>query len=381
MDSAEETLQFIKDSNFHISSDKYAILMVGYTRLGDFRKVWETFQRMLNDGLKADFNTLAVLLKSYAHAEVDEFAYLEGEIVHLMSTEKILDEVTSEPVSLDLNSFDTAKTTTPPWLFTPLINVYFKRSAWDRAIDIFNRFLQISATEDHGSPPNLQMYKSMMQVYRAGGDMEGVRSMWQGLRATALRFHKSIDLRHAGRKAIMEPYRLDLCGALSIMIRAMADIKDIKAIETEIESLQNAGYVLDNVNWNDYVQALVLTGELMKAAMVCEKNLMKCWQELRLYFFYSDVTMRGGEGGVMPPVRPFVRTIEAIGTELKRLDARRKAGDDDAKALLVAVFRDAPTTWEACDGLEDMESRAGKEMMFRLQRKSRGREGDRRGVY
>ncbi|KAI5851055.1 hypothetical protein BZA05DRAFT_399615 [Tricharina praecox] len=380
MESAEETLQFIKDSDFHISSDKYAILMVGYTRLGDFRKVWETFQRMLNDGLKADFNTLAVLLKSYAHAEVEEFADLEGDIVHLLSTEKILDEATNEPVTLDLNSFSNVKTATPPWLFTPLINVYFKKSAWDRAIDVFNRFLKISSTQKYGSPPNLQMYKAMMQVYRAGGDIEGVRSMWQGLRSTAIHFHKSIDLRRAGRKAIMEPYRLDLCGALSILIRGMADIKDIKAIELEIESLQKAGYELDNVNWNDYVQALILTGELKKAVMVCEKNLMKYWKELRLYFFYSDVTMRGGEGGVMPPVRPFIRTIEAIGTELKRLDERRKAGDDEAKAQLVAVFRDAPTTWEACDGLEDMESRASKEMVFRLQRKSRSGEGD-RNVY
>jgi len=367
MDSAEETLQFIKDSNFLISSDKYAILMVGYTRLRDFRKVWETFQKMLDDGLKADFNTLAVLLKSYAHAEVEEFAEIEGDIVHLLSTEKILNEVMREPASLDRNSFHSVKTATPPWLFTPLINVYFKKSAWDRAIDIFNRFLQISAAEKYGAPPNLQMYKSMMQVYRAGGDMEGVRSMWHGLRTTAMHFHKSIT----GRKAIMEPYRLDLCGALSILIRAMADIKDIKAIESEIESLQQAGYELDNVNWNDYVQALILAGELMKGAMVCEKNLMMYWKELRLYFMYSDVTMRGGEGVVMPPVRPFVRTIEAIGTELKRLDERRKAGDSDAKAQLVAIFRDAPTTWEACDGLEDMESRASKEMVYRLQRKSR----------
>ncbi|KAA8910558.1 hypothetical protein FN846DRAFT_939067 [Sphaerosporella brunnea] len=373
MEAAESTLEYIKDSGFHLSSDKYAILMVGYTRLGDFRKVWETFQKMLQSGLEADFNTLAVLLKSYAHSEAEDFLEVEGNMVHLVSTEKMLDQIITEERELDLNSFDAVKTATPPWLFTPLINVYWKKSAWDRAIAIFNKFLRTSEAETFGASPNLQMFKTMMQVYRGGGDVDGVRSMWQGLRNTALYLHRSVANKGTMPQRVLETYHGDICGALSIFIRAMAEIQDIEAIDAEIESVQTAGYQLDNVNWNDYVQALVLAGKLTQAAQICERQLMKQWNELRLYFFYSDPSVRGEEGKVLPEIRPFIRTIEAIGTELKRLDELRKRGDVGAKAALVEIFREAPATWEACDGLESMESRASKEMMFRLQ-KTRQRE-------
>ncbi|KAF8249884.1 hypothetical protein K440DRAFT_189713 [Wilcoxina mikolae CBS 423.85] len=368
MESAEQTLTYMKEAKFHINTDKYAILMVGYLRLGDFRMVWETFKRMLDDGLKADFKTLAVLLKSYAHAEVEEDSDMAGDMVHLKATEKTLDEITAEVRDLDLTSFDSVKSATPPWLFTPLINVYFHKSAWDRAINIFARFLRVSAKEEYGASPNLQMYKLMMRVYHAGGDVEGVRHMWEGLKATAVQLHKAIDLKLPNHRTILEVYRNEVCSALSILIRAMARTKDIGIIDEEVKSIQGFGYELDNVNWNDYVQAMVLAGDLAKAAEVCEKNLMSRWNDVRLYFFYQDPTMRGEEGKELPAVRPFIRTIEAVATELRALEELRKRGDPIAKTLLVDIYRNAPTTWEACDGLEDLEGRASKEMMFRLQK-------------
>jgi len=368
MESAEQTLTYMKEAKFHINTDKYAILMVGYLRLGEFRMVWETFKRMLDDGLKADFKTLAVLLKSYAHAEVEEDSDVAGEMVHLAATEKTLDEITTEVRDLDLASFDSVKSATPPWLFTPLINVYFHKQAWDHAISIFARFLRVSEKEEYGASPNFQMYKSMMRVYHAGGDVEGVRHMWEGLKAFAVQLHKAIDLKQSNRRAVLDVYRNEVCSALSILIKAMAETKDIDTIDEEVKSIQGFGYELDNVNWNDYVQALVLAGKLTRAAEVCEKNLMSRWHDVRLYFFYQDPSMRGEEGKELPTVRPFIRTIEAIATELKSLEELRKRGDPTAKGLLVDIYRNAPTTWEACDGLEDLEGRASKEMMFRLQK-------------
>jgi pentatricopeptide repeat-containing protein PET309 len=368
MESAEQTLTYMKEAKFHINTDKYAILMVGYLRLGEFRMVWETFKKMLDDGLKADFKTLAVLLKSYAHAEVEEDSDVAGEMVHLAATEKTLDEITTEVRDLDLASFDSVKSATPPWLFTPLINVYFHKQAWDRAISIFARFLRVSEKEEYGASPNFQMYKSMMRVYHAGGDVEGVRHMWEGLKTFAVQLHKAIDLKQSNRRAVLDVYRNEVCSALSILIKAMAETKDIDTIDEEVKSIQGFGYELDNVNWNDYVQALVLAGKLTRAAEVCEKNLMSRWHDVRLYFFYQDPSMRGEEGKELPTVRPFIRTIEAIATELKSLEELRKRGDPTAKGLLVDIYRNAPTTWEACDGLEDLEGRASKEMMFRLQK-------------
>lgn len=368
MEAAEQTLDYMKEANFHIASDKYAILMVGYLRLRDYHMVWETFKKMLRDGLKADFKTLAVLVKAYAHAEVQEFAEVRGSAVLLKSTEKFLKDVTSEVREVDLSAYDSVKGATPPWLFTPLINVYFHKSAWDRATDVFIRFLQISAVEDPHLPPNVEMYIAMMHVFLRGGDIEGVRAMWLGLKSKAVRRHKSIGLEKTSQENILERYAYDLCSPLSIFIRAMARIKDIDAIAAEVKSLQDSGYLLDNINWNDYVQALILAGKLTEAARMCEKNLMGRWREFRLYFFYQDPVMRGVEGRELPPVRPFVRTIEAIATELSGMEQLRKRGDPNAKAALVDIFRNAPATWEACDGLEDMEGRASKEMMFRLQK-------------
>jgi len=372
MEAAEDTLNYMKEAGFHLSSDKYAILMVGYTRIGDFRKVWEIFRSMVADGLSPDFNTLAVLLKSYALAEVEEHAEVEGETVNLVSTERLLEDILSEIRTLDLGSFDAAKTATPPWLFTPLINTYAKKFAWGRSIRLFNRFLEVSNRE-RGQSPNLQMYKAMMQVYRGGNDSEGVQSMWQGLKTTAYDMHKSLDIRSQKRRPILEPFRNELCGALSIYIKTMTDAGDIGAIDSEIEEMQRDGYILDNVNWNDYVQALAVCGRLAEATKVCEKNLMKYWQEVRMYFFYSDASLRGNPDGgetVLPTIRPFVRTIESIATELRRLDAQRRRGDQAAKAALVEIYRNAPDTWEACDGLEDIEGRARKEMLYRLSRSS-----------
>lgn len=373
MEAAEDTLNYMKEAGFAVTADKYHILMVGYTRLKDFRAVWETFKRMLDDGIKADYNTLAVLLKSYAQAEVQEYEeHPGGNDVVLESTERILEEVTSEIHDLDLASFDPVKTATPPWLFTPLINVYYVKSAWERATNIFKRFLQVSTSETYGASPDLSMYKAMMRVYRGGGDLDGMRSMWEGLKLSAIRLHKKPDASTAAdtQPEIFAHFQLELCEPLSIVIRALSDAQDLPALELEIESLQRCGYVLDNVNWNDYVQALALAGELVRAAEICERKLMQRWREVRTYFLFADVAERGGEGKVLPPIRPFVRTVETLATELRILDRRRRLGDEEAKATLIKIYRDSPTTWEACDGLENMEGRASKEMMFRLQREA-----------
>lgn len=368
MEAAEQTLAYMKEANIHLSSDKYAILMVGYLRLRDYHMVWETFKKMLRDGLKADSKTLAVLVKAYAHAEVQEYAEVEGSAVLLKSTEKFLKDVTDEVREVDLSTYDSVKSATPPWLFTPLINVYLHKSAWDRATDVFIRFLQISVAEDPRLPPNVEMYISMMRVFLKAGDIEGVRAMWRGLKSKAVRRHKSVGFEKPGQEKILEKHVYGLCSPLSIFIRALARVRDVDGITAEVKSLQEAGYLLDNTNWNDYVQALVLAGKLTEAAEVCEKNLMGKWREFRLYFFYQDPVMRGIAGRELPQVRPFVRTIEAIATELSGLEQLRKRGDPTAKATLVDIFRNAPATWEACDGLEDMEGRASKEMMFRLQK-------------
>lgn len=368
MDMAENTLNFMREAGFHINSDKYAILMVGYTRLGEFQKVWDTFKRMLDAGIRADFSTLAVLLKAYALAEVAEFVDMEGDAVHLVTTEGLLDQVLEEAGDLDLTSFDTIKTATPPWLFTPIINVYSKQGAWGRAIQLFHKFLDIASSQ-RGSNLNLQMYRAMMQVYHGARDIEGVISMWSGLKERALRLHKPVSIGQPGsEQSVLALYRNELAGGLSVYVRAMARNFDIEAIDAEIEVLQKSGYQLDNINWNDYVQALVLCGQIVKAVTVCEKQLMSTWPQIKLYFFYSDEQVRGDQGLVLPPIRPFIRTIETIATELRILNRMRKRGDNTAQLALVEIFRSAPCTWEACDGLEDLESRSSKEMLYRLQR-------------
>ncbi|KAI5814259.1 hypothetical protein BZA77DRAFT_319410 [Pyronema omphalodes] len=366
MDVAEETLTFMKESGFKISTDKYVILMVGYLSKGDYESVWSTFKRMIDSGLKADFKTLAVLLKSYAHAEKQEFEGVEGNEVFLSSTESILDGLSEQ--DLDIGSFDYHKSATPAWLFTPVINVYYHKSAWERAIAIFQRFLNISKNEEYGVGPNIQMYGSMMRVFLAGGDIEAAKQMWYGLKDASIYKHKAVDLKRSAQRKIVQVYENDIADCLSTIIRALVKIGDYETIDHEVQDIQQLGYTLDNVNWNDYVQAMVLAGRTLEAAVTCEKQLMSRWREVRLYFMYQDPLMRGEDLKELPSVRPFLRTIESLATELRSLQTARQAGNEKAKQLLIAIYRDAPTVWEACDGLEDLDERINKELYFRLQK-------------
>lgn len=366
IDVAEETLTFMKESGFKINTDKFVILMVGYLSKGDYASVWETFKRMIDSGLRADFKTLAVLLKSYAHAEKQEFDGVEGNEVFLSATENILDGLSQQ--DLNLGSFDHHKSSTPAWLFTPVINVYYHKSAWERAIAIFERFLGISKNEEYGVSPNIQMYGSMMRVFLAGGDIEAAKQMWYGLKAASIYKHKAVDINQSTQRKIVEVYENDIADGLSTIIRALVKVGDYETIDNEVQDIQQLGYTLDNVNWNDYVQAMVLAGRTLEAAVTCEKNLMSRWREVRLYFMYQDPLMRGEDLKEMPAVRPFLRTIESLATELRSLQTARQAGNEKAKQLLIAIYRDAPTVWEACDGLEDLDERINKELYFRLQK-------------
>ncbi|KAI5781478.1 hypothetical protein EDC01DRAFT_665875 [Geopyxis carbonaria] len=364
--AAGETLEYLKNAGFPIGADKYAILMIGYTQIGDFQQVWKIFQMMMDDNIPPNFSTLAILLKAYANYERLENQDKGIRSTKLISAEAILKQITTQFSGvLDLTSPEPLKSALPPWIFTPLIKIYTEEGAWMRAIKHFNTFLDTQGFR--GAEPNLKMYENMMQVYQQSGDVSAMKAMYASLKEKAQVYFSAVDLdANNPDKQVLRVHRYKLAAPLSIFIEAMANVDDIHAIREEIYDLHSAGYRLNNKNWNDFVQALTVSGNLLEALEVCEKYLMSPEVEASNYYRYRNPRLRKGGfvGRNISERQPFVRTLEAIATELKVLSHRR-LDDREAEKLLFAAEKAAPATLRACDSLEDLEERVEKEIEYR----------------
>ncbi|TGZ78528.1 TPR-like protein [Ascodesmis nigricans] len=368
---AEQTLDYMGEVGLDVTATEYSTVIAGYARIGNDVKAIELYKTMLDRGVQQNFGSLALLIRIVAQMERKQKRH--DHILVLSEAEQVLEDVMVNFADyVDLSSSAAPKSAIPPWIFTPLMSIYTKHGAINRSLAIFEKFVDIAVSKrPQGAEPNLYMFELMMAVYQASGQVDAVQNLWKSLRRRARRYFEIMT--DNGDWQVLPQNRQKLCPGLRYIMQTYVVRQEWEAVDREIENLAELGYELDNVNWNDYIQAVCQSGDVIKAVLICEKNLMNEWETMRPYYIAASQDERKAMVSAqikLPERRPFFRTLETIASTLKQLSDRRIAGDIHAYRNLEEVERVAPATLEAVESLANLNERIQKDMMYRMQRQA-----------
>ncbi|KAG0644811.1 hypothetical protein HOY80DRAFT_878022 [Tuber brumale] len=357
VETAEKVLDSLEAEGIKPNSTHYAIIMVAHMKNMDLAQVWATFNKMVDYGINPTFTTQAVLLQASAFAEHAKWRSTGGALF-LNSAEGILAQVTENLDVLDLTSRDSVKSATPPWLFAPLVSIYGKEGSYPRSEEVYHRFLEISeAQKPGGTIPSIKLYIAMMNAHMKARNTEAVKAIWEQVCHLADKLARPSNNNSLQREVLWSRRHL-LCQPLSILTQSLTHANELETLVKVVADLEKKGYELDNVNWNNFVQAAILCQDLDLAMETFETKLMPGWIAQKEQRPPSET----------PPVRPFYRTFNTLATTLKDLDNEMRNGNQEAEERIGELQRAYPITWWATTNLENLEARIESEAAFRMSR-------------
>ncbi|KAG2171958.1 hypothetical protein INT43_001434 [Umbelopsis isabellina] len=261
----------MKTQNVQPNSVCWSILIQAYCRMNDIENARKTLQQMIESNVTPNQITLAILVDGCVQAdELDTARVILDKVIQDAQQERGAMVSNAIPESLsnsymrrlptvvedlfDMNFDRPEPYSTPlPQLFMPLANGYIERGDFEAAKDVFRQAFQV------GIKINPVMYVTLMKLYRAEGNLDMVKSLWD----------------HWGSPAAIEDFgELDAVSgnksqfALSVLIDALADTTEVDQVESIWQHLEESNYAFDAHNYNRYVCALIKMGKVDDA---CKK--------------------------------------------------------------------------------------------------------------
>ncbi|PKC66235.1 TPR-like protein [Rhizophagus irregularis] len=300
--SAITLLNDMQNRNLKLDAHVYTVLIKAYMKIGNFSKAKSLYETMIKDKVDPTFVTYAVLIDG--HARIGELDF----------SRKLLTELISHGT---MNQIAYNKILSPD-IFTPLMDAYAKQGLTEPARAIFEEMTTV------GAKHNLYVYTILMDAYYRGHNYEAVWQMWKltkkffvtplskskiyeqllDLQQNQQNEHKensstmtlaeskwssslliSFSLLYSLRPITQSPPNQ----ALSIMINALTAAKKFKLIELEWNKLNNEDFEFDCLNYNDYIQSLIISEKIRLACKLLNEHLVKGWEKgLALSNIYEE---------------------------------------------------------------------------------------------
>ncbi|CAG8648138.1 9488_t:CDS:1, partial [Rhizophagus irregularis] len=290
--SAITLLNDMQNRNLKLDAHVYTVLIKAYMKIGNFSKAKSLYETMIKDKVDPTFVTYAVLIDG--HARIGELDF----------SRKLLTELISHGT---MNQIAYNKILSPD-IFTPLMDAYAKQGLTEPARAIFEEMTTV------GAKHNLYVYTILMDAYYRGHNYEAVWQMWKltkkffvtplskskiyeqllDLQQNQQNEHKensstmtlaeskwssslliSFSLLYSLRPITQSPPNQ----ALSIMINALTAAKKFKLIELEWNKLNNEDFEFDCLNYNDYIQSLIISEKIRLACKLLNEHLVKGWEK------------------------------------------------------------------------------------------------------
>ena len=271
----------------------YAVVMVGFLRTREYASVFHLYQQMLNAGVTPDFNVKTLLVKAAAKLDIAIYkeSLAKGESVAgfaLTRTEELLDRLleNADPkdtfqsrkmVGLANQPINEAYAAN---YFDYLIVVYARIKAFDKVAELYDRYKSFAQSyqPDADASPPLKMLAALMLAYHKEGQHEQVERCWNLVFSKVQSITKKRDVGLDEPGWVLYSHRRLLCIPLLWYMRSLADSGRTQDIDPVLDSLHHAGYAIDNPCWNQYVQAVALSGRTLHAFRTAENQLMDDWE-------------------------------------------------------------------------------------------------------
>lgn len=276
----------IRPTNFH-----YAVLMGGYIANGEIHKVFYVQNEMARRGVRHSASSRLLAMKAAA-AEDQKILETGTEEQQSQRALQIFQDTVSSMDPMDVSQsvkkglggmpLDVAYSS----MFNSfVIFVLSQRGELETVGAVYEQYLKTLPVARRDSPPIPVLSALMISKMRAY-DFEGAQQCWDLALSSARKQGRSIQPPRAsgsgsGRlpatATIVPGHQLDLTEILTTHMMSLAKQKKLDDIPLLVNALLEEGFLLDNGNWNHYIQLLARRYRYKLAFELCETKLMPNW--------------------------------------------------------------------------------------------------------
>jgi pentatricopeptide repeat-containing protein PET309 len=276
----------ITPTNFH-----YAVLMGGYVANGEFHKVFYVQNQMVRRGVRNSASSRLLVMK--AAAAEDQKLLENGKEQELCQRAlQMFQETISTMDPMDISQSAKKGTNRIPLdiAYSSMFNsfvmfVLSQRNELETVSAIYEQYLQTLPESRRESPP-VQILSALMISKMRALDFEGVQECWdlavsqarmQGRGVPSSKANRSTSRQPAETPTIVPDHKLDLTEILTHYMIALAKQRRVDDIPPLINALLEEGFLLNNNNWNHYIQLMARRYRYKLAFELCETKLMTNW--------------------------------------------------------------------------------------------------------
>jgi pentatricopeptide repeat-containing protein PET309 len=268
----------VKVTSFH-----YAVVMGGYIANGELHKVFRVHSQMLRRNVKQTISTRLMTLKASVLEDQRTFESGSQEAQWIKAEKYFYDAyiapdaqemVDSMRKGVGYEPLDTAYLSS---YFGYLIYVLGQRNAFYRATQLYERYID-NIPEHRREELPLKILSALMVVSLRNNDYESVQQLWELAFEKAKKQGQPFQVPEPpeGHK-ILPLHEQVLTIPLSIQMRSLKRQQKIDQLYRTKTEVERAGFVLDNKNWNIYIQCLAQSNRYKQAFDLCELRLMNGW--------------------------------------------------------------------------------------------------------
>jgi pentatricopeptide repeat-containing protein PET309 len=283
-DRANDILNNVmREAGVKVTSFHYAVVMGGYIANGELHKVFRVHSQMLRRNLKQTVSTRLMMLK--ASVLEDQRAFESGsQEEQWIKAEKYFYDAYIAPDAQEMadnmrkgvgyEPLDTAYLSS---YFGYLIFVLGNRNAFYRATQLYERYIDNIPGHRREDLP-LKILGALMAVSFKNNDYESVQQLWELAFEKAKKQGQPFQVPEPpGEQKILPLHEQVLAIPLSIQMRSLERQQKIDQLYGTKTQVEKAGFVLDNKNWNIYIQCLARSNRYKEAFDLCELRLMSGW--------------------------------------------------------------------------------------------------------
>ena len=290
-DAARKILQVVMPkSRIRASPLHYAIVMGGYIAVGEHRKVFVLYNRMLKRNMKPVPSTQNAILRAAASIDLKQARKdgVEGVQTELTRAQGVLEQTLADMDPMELAGREPVKFFGADRLdeafsssyFSYMIFLYGRRNAFDKVSELYERYTATAQKFRHDvelSPP-IQMISALMVAHVSANDYDEVEKCWYLALDKAEKLARRSTASNFSEGGWVLPYRRFIMNIpLLHYMKSLEAQHRIDDITTTIDDLHFSGYALTNKSWNAYVQVLVRNDQEALAYRLCEEQLMDGW--------------------------------------------------------------------------------------------------------
>jgi len=273
----------VRPTNFH-----YAIIMGGYIQNGEIKKVFEVQNRMRRHGVPDSASTLLQKMKATHLQDQLDHQYITPK-EQLQRAYQIFQDVTSSMDPQDITATQQKHLhglpptiAYPTMFYSYILYVLAQDNQHDTVEVLYQKFKN---TLPDSAPP-VPILSAIMNSRSRARDFKGVDECWQlALSQARIKGKRSLFVEaslsplaiDSPKTKVYSRHQLFLTTILTQYMVSLQSQGRISDIQATVETLLEEGFLLNNRNWNYYIQILAQSRQYKLAFELCEKMFMPRW--------------------------------------------------------------------------------------------------------